>query len=113
MKQYYIYINNEQQGPYNLEQLKGMYLLPDTLIWYVGLQEWIRCDKVPELQGIFPPQPPRKRTPPQPRTKENKWWEDIIPITKSVKALLNTILFSILMISILAAFGYFVYTSFF
>ena len=58
MKQYYIYDNNQQHGPYTMDQLRAMPLRPDMLVWYEGLAQWMRCDQVQELQVIFPPAPP-------------------------------------------------------
>lgn len=66
MKQYYIYDNNQQHGPYTMDQLRAMPLRPDMLMWYEGLAQWTRCDQVQELQGIFPPAPPTMSVQPAP-----------------------------------------------
>ena len=33
---YYIFVNNEQQGPYTLEELRARHIASDTLVW----REW-------------------------------------------------------------------------
>lgn len=42
--QFYVLINNEQKGPLNIEQLKGLAIADvinaDTPIWQVGTPEW-------------------------------------------------------------------------
>ncbi|MBQ5857060.1 MAG: SPFH domain-containing protein [Bacteroidales bacterium] len=64
---YYLYINNMQMGPFDLQIVKQFIqsgqLTPDTLVWKEGLAEWIPA-KNTEIQNLFnqgrptPPPPP-------------------------------------------------------
>jgi len=53
MERYYFIVQNEQQsGPFAVEQLKGMPLTRDTKIWYQGLEGWKMIWELPELTEI-------------------------------------------------------------
>ena len=49
MTLYYIAINQKQQGPFTIEELKRMNLPTQTLVWYKGLKNWIPISNVKEL----------------------------------------------------------------
>ncbi len=53
MKKYYIHINSEQQGPYDLDDLKWKGINKDTPIWYEGLQDWTTAGNAEELISLF------------------------------------------------------------
>ncbi|HKT02945.1 MAG TPA: DUF4339 domain-containing protein, partial [Rugosimonospora sp.] len=65
--QWYIAVNNQQQGPYDAgalaAQVAGGALTPATLVWKAGLPQWTPAAQVPELASLFattpPPLPPR------------------------------------------------------
>lgn len=66
MEQYYVYANNQQTGPFNIQQLQqqvaaGM-LNKQTYVWKNGMPGWAAAGSVPELACIFmtgtPPPPP-------------------------------------------------------
>lgn len=46
-------------GPFDLDKLKSMILsgeiLPDTLVWRQGMENWVNAGKVEDLKGFFPP----------------------------------------------------------
>jgi uncharacterized RDD family membrane protein YckC len=50
---FYIAVNGQQTGPFIYEQLKGMNLKYDTMVWHEGLENWTRADQVPILMDIF------------------------------------------------------------
>jgi hypothetical protein len=53
-KIWYISINNIQEGPYSVEDLKwDRRVTPDTLVWREGFPHWIPIRDVPELRSIF------------------------------------------------------------
>ena len=66
MKKYYIEINGQQSGPLDLENLKTKNISKETMVWYEGLDDWTKAEKVKELQSIFKSIPPplRKAVPP-------------------------------------------------
>ncbi len=55
MKEYYIAQNNEQRGPFSLEELK---VSPTTSIWREGLSDWVEAKNVKELEILFKSTPP-------------------------------------------------------
>ena len=59
MEKYYFIVQNEQQtGPFTMEQLKGLPLTRETKIWYQGLDGWKSISEIPELselEGFLPP----------------------------------------------------------
>ena len=64
MEEYYIAQNNKQKGPFSLEELKELKVLPTTLIWKEGMSDWIEAINVEELETLFkstPPALPKKK----------------------------------------------------
>lgn len=51
--EYYIIVNEQQQGPFSLEQLADRGLTPDTEVWAEGMPDWKRAGEVPELLTYF------------------------------------------------------------
>jgi hypothetical protein len=66
MKKYFLHNGREQQGPFDLEDLKAKQITGDTMVWYEGLSEWSKASSVPELQSILSQTPPpfQSKTPP-------------------------------------------------
>lgn len=60
MTQYYFHDGQQEQGPYDIEQLKSQTLKKDTPIWYEGLESWTTVGEVEELKQLFAikPTPP-------------------------------------------------------
>lgn len=68
--QIYVYVNNQQSGPFDMNGLSQMVaqglLTPATLVWKAGMPQWAAASSLPELAPLFaPPTPP---TPPMPPT---------------------------------------------
>lgn len=57
MRYYYIYLDGKQNGPLTLEELYDK-VKSDTLVWYEGLSDWQRADKIEDLQNHFKSIPP-------------------------------------------------------
>ncbi len=53
MKQYYIIRNDQQAGPYTLEELAEMGITPDTIVWTEGMTDWTPARQVSELASLF------------------------------------------------------------
>lgn len=52
----YFYIDkatNQQQGPFNIDELKMKNITPDTMIWFSGLPNWLEAGKIPALSFLF------------------------------------------------------------
>lgn len=61
---FFIIKDNKQQGPYTLEQLAGMGITSDTLVWYEGLGPWKPAWQVEELKGVLAGKAAQQATPP-------------------------------------------------
>ncbi len=59
---YYVSVNNAQQGPVSVEQLQQMAnngsITPDSMVWKNGMAGWEKAGNQQELQGLFPPASP-------------------------------------------------------
>lgn len=68
MKKYFLHNGTEEQGPFDIEDLKNKKIKKDTPIWYEGLDNWTTSGKVEELKELFTAVPPPfnepKKTPP-------------------------------------------------
>ena len=71
MKKYYIHDGTNQEGAFDLDELKTKQIIKDTMIWYEGLETWKKAGEIPELKSLFPITPPvyikaETPVPPQP-----------------------------------------------
>lgn len=63
---YHVLVNNKQEGPFNIEQLKSFIqngqILEDTLMWKQGMTEWDKAMNINDIKVLFnistPPPPP-------------------------------------------------------
>jgi hypothetical protein len=61
VKEWFIIIDNEKEGPYSLHDLKkDLRFTPDTLVWKRGFQEWIKARFVSEMLELFKDEPEAK-----------------------------------------------------
>lgn len=58
MKQYYLHVNNKQEGPFSFDELKNMSINQETLVWYEGAEKWQNAAMVDELKVLFKSLPP-------------------------------------------------------
>ena len=66
MKKYFLHNGTEQQGPFDLDDLKAKLINKDTPIWYDGLADWTTAEKIDELKDIL-----KTSTPPPFGTKQS------------------------------------------
>lgn len=65
----YLFINNQQQGPYAIDQIRGMWgsgsITADTLYWHEGMSEWGSVHTLLSQQptSSAPPSPPIQTAP--------------------------------------------------
>jgi hypothetical protein len=82
MKEFYYSDGDQQKGPFNLEEIKNQKISKNTMIWYIGLTNWIEASQVDELQVLFNSTPPPIK--PQPptiiKTKQHKRWPVLVII---------------------------------
>lgn len=58
MNEYYLIINNVEQGPFSLAVLKNKSVTPITKVWCEGMSGWVDARDVSELKCFFKNQPP-------------------------------------------------------
>jgi uncharacterized membrane protein YhaH (DUF805 family) len=58
MKKYYYANSSTKIGPLNLEQLKKANIDENTLVWYEGLENWQKANKIEDLKDLFELNPP-------------------------------------------------------
>lgn len=51
--QWYIFQNNQQLGPFNVNQLPQQGLTPQTHVWRAGLDTWKLASELPELASVL------------------------------------------------------------
>lgn len=67
MAQYYLSVNGQQQGPFEVNQLIPNGLNSDSMVWTNGMANWMRAAEVPELAYLFAsPAPAPQMAMPQP-----------------------------------------------
>lgn len=67
---YYLSINGQQWGPYDMTQLSQMaqqgQINVQTFVWTEGMASWVQAGQVPALAVLFQPATPGMGTPPPP-----------------------------------------------
>ncbi|WP_281239916.1 DUF4339 domain-containing protein [Flavobacterium praedii] len=53
MKKFYIMNGQNQEGPFEIEQLKLLNIKKDTPIWFQGIENWTTAEKVEDLKSIL------------------------------------------------------------
>ena len=69
MAQYYLSLNGQQLGPFEVNQLPANGLTPDAYVWTEGMANWMHASEVPELASLFaaPAPTPAPAAAPQPQ----------------------------------------------
>jgi hypothetical protein len=62
MKTFFIFIDDEQQGPFNFEELKTKKITKTTKVWFEGLEDWKNAEEIEELKTLFVSIPPPIKT---------------------------------------------------
>lgn len=58
MPKYFIIEKGNQVGPFSYEDLQVKSIQNDTMIWFEGLDKWVRASEVAELKDLFKTPPP-------------------------------------------------------
>lgn len=53
MSKYFAFIDGNQQGPFDLYDLKSAGVRPSTYVWCKGMDDWKRADEVDEIRNLF------------------------------------------------------------
>ncbi len=52
-KKFFVNVNGESEGAFELSELMKMKIKPTTLIWMQGLKNWTEAKEIPELKQLF------------------------------------------------------------
>jgi uncharacterized protein HemX len=112
MQKFYIHKDDQQQGPFSIDELKDLKITRDTMIWFEGADNWKKAIEVDELKEIFKTVPPPLKTnssiiPPPLVDKTPKEIKKSIVETQPKKK--NTTLIIVVSILLLGGLGTFVY----
>lgn len=58
MKKYFTHNGKDQEGPFDIEELKAKNISRETSVWHEGLDDWTTAGKIDELKSIFSASPP-------------------------------------------------------
>lgn len=77
MKKYFLHDGKEQQGPFDIEDLKTKNITKETPIWYEGIESWTNVGKIDELSILIkattpPPFEQKKPVTPPPISEPTK-----------------------------------------
>lgn len=50
---YYIAVNKQAQGPYEINELKQHGVTPDTMLWHEGMTSWVAARDIPEVKAAL------------------------------------------------------------
>ena len=53
MARYYAFLDGEQKGPFELNELTSAGVRPSTYVWTKGMADWQRADEVPDICRLF------------------------------------------------------------
>lgn len=51
--EYWVIINDSQQGPLSLDEVMALGITPETPVWYSGLESWTVAADVPEIAAVL------------------------------------------------------------
>jgi len=87
MKKYFLHINNETIGPFDLEELKARSITKKTPVWFEGMAHWKTAEEIPELTSLFLAIPPPisyfSTTPPTPKEEPKIERRKILGLSKN------------------------------
>ncbi len=68
MRKYHIFLDQIEQGPFTIEELKGRKIDKNTLVWFEGQEDWMEASEIDDLQDLLKSIPPKikKGIPPVP-----------------------------------------------
>lgn len=87
MKKYFLHNGNEQQGPFDIEDLKDKNITKQTSVWYEGMSDWTEAGNIEGLNDLFktatPPPFQEKKIVPPPIAKTTS--QPIVGTKKTIK----------------------------
>ena len=113
MKKFYLYngVGAQQEGPFDIEDLKSKNITRETPVWYEGMPDWTTAGNLEELKSILATIPPPFKaeiTPTPEIQKSTTQQKNLTSITKSRSSIGRKVLI-LVGIVVLALIGVLVY----
>jgi hypothetical protein len=112
MKKYYLHNGTDQQGPFDIEDLKAKNITKETSIWYEGLSEWTTAEEIDDLKDLFktstPPPFVAKTTTPPPIQKPPIQQTTSVPQPTKKKSKVGRNILIVIILLVLVVGGLFV-----
>jgi hypothetical protein len=112
MKKYYLHNGTDQQGPFDIEDLKAKNITKETSIWYEGLSEWTTAEGIDDLKDLFktstPPPFVAKTTTPPPIQKPPIQQTTSVPQPTKKKSKVGRNILIVIILLVLVVGGLFV-----
>lgn len=58
MSKFHIHKDEQQQGPFTLDELRDLKITRETMVWFEGADDWKKAVEIEELKEIFKSVPP-------------------------------------------------------
>lgn len=58
MSNFYIHKDDQQQGPFTIDELKDLKITRETMVWFEGADDWKKAVEIEQLKEIFKSIPP-------------------------------------------------------
>lgn len=55
---FFLFVNDQQLGPFTLDELKKKHITSETYVWHEGIDDWVQASQVEELKSLFNTSPP-------------------------------------------------------
>jgi hypothetical protein len=115
MQKFYINKNNQQEGPFSLDELKDLKITRDTMVWFEGKENWLKAIEVVELKEIFKSIPPpifEKSTLATPPSIDYKLKEENTPLVELKSNKKNkSLIIVIVAVFLIGSLGAYVYVN--
>lgn len=109
-KKYFLHNGTEQNGPYDIEELKAKNIGKQTSVWCEGMSNWTNAENIEELQDLLKSTPPvfiANPTPPPIPKLQAQEKEVEAPIEKKSKLGRNILRFVGIVILVITGFAIF------
>jgi len=105
-QKYYIVVDEKQEGPFSIEELKNKNIKRNTLVWTENMEDWMEAKNIVELEIILkkspPPIPSKIDKPLKVEAEITKKKEKLITpkvevaVAKETKSAFNSILYALI-----------------
>ena len=115
MQKFYIHKDDQQQGPFSIDELKDLKITRDTMIWFEGADNWKKAVEVDDLKEIFKSIPPpiqaNKPVTPPPLADKKPKEETKTIIDNKPKKKNTTLIIIVVAVLVVCGLGTFLYTN--